>query len=973
MEVAPTSMIHAAAPHFLWPFAVRYAAHQLNLWPRVWGALSVVRDAKASKVSSRTLCCVFLSFPTDASPWQFYHPVERRVFSSQDVTFDESACFYRLHLHASHPVPLPPLFLVPVPPPVDPLPPQGPAPSGVSQVDPPPLVEPLEISSDSSGPAEGGDPAADDTAATRRSPRLETPPGFPPRPSSPPPQPGAVDSGAETAGAEPGGAETKGEGSVGAGTGGAASGGAATGGASATGAGAAGAAGPGGAHIRGTGAAGGGGAASAGGATGTAGTRGAGAVGTGGAGAAGAGGTAGAGGARGATGAAGSGGAGGIAGAGGARAAGTRGTGGAGAAVPGGARTRGAGAAGAGGAARAGGGGGAIGATGTGGAGGTAGARGAGVAGARGAAGAGGATGAVGAGGAGAGGATGADGARGAGAAGAIGAGAVGIAPHRLFFYPLPQSSLPPPDSVLRQVLSLPSSTGLTLPLMCPLSDQSQPQLLPGSPLPAPAPHTEVSESLNERREPETRASTHVRARHVTRPRPPAVPGTHGMTLCPSSVPLRVVLPEPPASSLPHVLDPESNLARAATLIVTRLLATVVTDPEFESTAAFALVTELVDFAARNCLDYVTSLVTEFESMCPLSIEGEPALSSDVLEDRQFELECLSTALPRFVSMLLCPEGDPDALDIPTPRSYVEAIAGEYSSQWQTAMDAEMAAWKSTGTYVDEVPPPRANIVDGMWIFRVKRQTGSPPAFKAHYIARGFSQRLGVDFFQTFSPTLKMTTLRVLLHVAAQRDYELHSLDLSTTFLQGSLHEEIWLRLPPGFTGSFLAGTQTTLAALGFATSSAGPSLFLCTDTTLPPFYVLVYIDDLGFATADTEALALVKAELQKRHTCTRDTPAEETRLGYEAEIYTGVMAAQELRWLTYLLTDLGERPRSPPVLYIDNKAMLALSASSAPPSYVASRANTNDVFTKALGSGDHQGFCTALGLVPTLPHLLVA
>ncbi|CAI7845437.1 unnamed protein product [Closterium sp. NIES-54] len=148
----------------------------------------------------------------------------------------------------------------------------------------------------------------------------------------------------------------------------------------------------------------------------------------------------------------------------------------------------------------------------------------------------------------------------------------------------------------------------------------------------------------------------------------------------------------------------------------------------------------------------------------------------------------------------------------------------------------------------------------------------------------------GVDFFQTFSPTPKMTTLRVLLHVAAQRDYELHSLDFSTAFLQGSLHEEIWLRRPPGFTGTFPAGTQwslrrpvyglrqaprewhdtlrTTLASLGFAPSAADPSLFLCTDTTLPPFYVLVYVDDLIFVTADTEALAHVKSELQKRHSC---------------------------------------------------------------------------------------------------------
>ncbi|CAI7788258.1 unnamed protein product [Closterium sp. NIES-53] len=167
----------------------------------------------------------------------------------------------------------------------------------------------------------------------------------------------------------------------------------------------------------------------------------------------------------------------------------------------------------------------------------------------------------------------------------------------------------------------------------------------------------------------------------------------------------------------------------------------------------------------------------------------------------------------------------------------------------------------------------------------------------------------------------------------------------------------------------------------------------------MPPFYILVYIDNLVFATADTEALALVKLELQKRHTCTDlalrlpvllttvhsstyrslalsstfgrvpswhatlrpgDTDQStgrpvrgcsascgvhqawgscwedgiqlssldtQTRLGSscEAEIYAGAMAAQELSWLTYLLTDLGEWPRSPLVLYEDNKAMIAL------------------------------------------------
>ncbi|CAI7751502.1 unnamed protein product, partial [Closterium sp. NIES-53] len=159
---------------------------------------------------------------------------------------------------------------------------------------------------------------------------------------------------------------------------------------------------------------------------------------------------------------------------------------------------------------------------------------------------------------------------------------------------------------------------------------------------------------------------------------------------------------------------------------------------------------------------------------------------------------------------------------------------------------------------------------------------------------------------------------------------------------------------------------RTTLAALGFAPSTADPSLFLRTDTSLPPFYILVYVDDLVFATADTAG-----------HTAR-----------CEAEIYAGAMAAQELRWLTYLLTDLGEPPRSSPVLYVDNKAMLALCREQRLEhrtkhialryflarelqqrgqlrlAYVASEANTADVFTKALAPCDHLRCCTQLGLL---------
>ncbi|CAI7858833.1 unnamed protein product [Closterium sp. NIES-53] len=1079
MDVARTSIIHAAAPHFLWPFAVLYAAHQPNLQPwvslpetsptlrltgkvgdasafRVWGSRAFVRDLSADKLSPRDVPCVFLGFPPDAPGWQFYHPTSRRVLSSQDVTFDESVPCYRLFPYRTAPLPPPPLFLAPGPPPVDPLPPQGPAPSGVSQVD---AVEPVEVAVDS-GAARGVEPVG---AGSR---------GAEPE--------GAELGGAESRGAEPGGAESGGAESGGAEPGGAGSGGAEPGCAEPGGAGstrvashgtssrcellspqelrewfarrwtrAAGAggtivvAGSGGTRTGGTGAAGAGGAAEAAGVGPAGGT---------------AGGTAGA----------------------------TGGTGAAGPVETGPAGATGAGAAGG------------VGAGGSAGAGTSAGA-GVGAVGARGAAGAGAA----------------------AGGTGAAPAGPRGAPRPRPYFVPL-----------LEQVLGLPPSTGSAPPLACPQPVPSQSQLQPAFPLPAPSPYTGPTGGLVERREPASRPASPVCAARTTRrsprPRPPAVLVTHQMALHPSTAPLRVPLPSPPESSLSVLADPVSGSFRAASPTVPRLLAIVVTDPSSESTAASALVAELVDFAAHCRLDYATSLVAESASVCPPSVGGECALSTDVLEDRQEEFQCFAAALPHLVSTLTAPEGDLDAPDIPTPRS-------------------------------------------------VKRPPGSPPVFKARYVARGFSQRQGVDYFQTFSPTPKMTTLRVLLHVAAQRDYELHSLDFSTAFLQGSLHEEIWLRRPHGFTGSFPPGTQwsllrpvyglpqaprkwhdtlrTTLAALGFAPSTADPSLFLRTDTSLPPFYILVYVDDLVFATGDTAGLAHVKSELQKRHTCTdlgelcsylglqitRDRarrtitltqshmvqlvlqrfdftysspqatplstrhslsalPSDESvepsgpypelvgclmylmtrtrpdlayplsilaryvapgrhrpehmaaakrvlrylcsTLGFglvlggrspvvltghadaswvddlatqrssqgytfslgsgfvswrstcssfvlssscEAEIYAGAMVAQELRWLTYSLTDLGEPPRSPPVLYVDNKAMLALCREHRPEhrtkhialryflarelqqrgqlrlAYVASEANTADIFTKALPPGDHQRFCTML------------
>ncbi|CAI7797605.1 unnamed protein product [Closterium sp. NIES-54] len=475
----------------------------------------------------------------------------------------------------------------------------------------------------------------------------------------------------------------------------------------------------------------------------------------------------------------------------------------------------------------------------------------------------------------------------------------------------------------------------------------------PASPLPGPSPYSRPTRGLTERREPESRPvspESHPASpvRRVSRPRPPPVPGPHSMTLRPSTAPQRVPLPSPPASSLPAGPHPASDSLHAASPTVTRFLATAVTDPMFESTTVSALVTELVDFAAACCLDYATSLVAESASasVCPPSAGGECALGTDVLEDRQEEFECFAATVPHLVSMLLAPEGDPDAPDIPTPRSYAEAIEGPYSSQWQAAMDPEMASWKSTGTYVDEVPPPGVNIVSGMWIFRVKRPPGSPPAFKARYVACGFS-------FPTYDLVFATADTEALAHVKSELQKRHTCTDLgeltsylglqitrdraqrTITLTQSHMVQQVLKRF--GFTYS---SPQSTPLPTGHSLSAppsdesvepSGPYpellgclmyLMTCTrpDLAYPLSLLAHYVAPGKHRKVHWDA-----AKRVLRYLCS--TTGMGLVLGGRARVVlTGhADASWELRWLTYLLTDLGEAPRSPLVLYVDNKAMLAL------------------------------------------------
>ncbi|CAI7859209.1 unnamed protein product [Closterium sp. NIES-53] len=509
--------------------------------------------------------------------------------------------------------------------------------------------------------------------------------------------------------------------------------------------------------------------------------------------------------------------------------------------------------------------------------------------------------------------------------------------------------------TVLRHLLSLPPAitefpvAGTTPLLLFPLPDQSQPQLLSHSPLLAPAPYTTVAKSLTKSREPASRPLMPVRTRRAARPCRPPVQGTHIMALHPSSVPQPIVMPLPPTSSLPHVPDPESYLVRAVSLTVTRLLATVVTDPAFLSPIASALVDELVDFAAMCRLDYAASLV--FDSSCPLSGGGELALGYDVLDDRQFELECPAAAAPRLASTLLCTEGDPDALDISTPHSYADAITAQHDYELHSSTSRQLSC-RATFTRLSGCAALVASL-----------DTSLPPFYILVYVddlvfATADTEALALvkAELQERHTCTDLGELRSYLGLQITRDRARRTI----TLIESHIVQQVLQRF-----GFWWSSPQTTLPT--GQSLSAPPS-----DESVEPsgpygelVGCLVYLmtctrPDLTYPLSLLARYVAPDASWADNQTIHRSTQ------GYSFSLSTGSVLVP----LADLPADrLGKKHIAlryflTPELHQCGQLRLA---------YVASQANTADVFTKAIGSGDHQRFCSAPGLVPTLPHLLVS
>lgn len=206
------------------------------------------------------------------------------------------------------------------------------------------------------------------------------------------------------------------------------------------------------------------------------------------------------------------------------------------------------------------------------------------------------------------------------------------------------------------------------------------------------------------------------------------------------------------------------------------------------------------DYGDRGSLDLSrdTSVDERAESQ---SLQGSPHQEESSLQQNGESRPKRNIVRPcrfrddNFVTTFSCFLAN--AVDDEEPASYNEA---KCVKEWVTAMEEEMHALEKNETW-DVVPkPPGTQAVTCKWVYRIKRKAdGSIDRYKARLVARGFSQKYGEDYEETFSPVAKMTSIRTVLALAASSRWKLWQLDVKNAFLYGELDRPIYMEQPPGF------------------------------------------------------------------------------------------------------------------------------------------------------------------------------
>ncbi|CAI7928243.1 unnamed protein product [Closterium sp. NIES-54] len=294
------------------------------------------------------------------------------------------------------------------------------------------------------------------------------------------------------------------------------------------------------------------------------------------------------------------------------------------------------------------------------------------------------------------------------------------------------------------------------------------------------------------------------------------------------------------------------------------------------------------------------------------------------------------------------------------PQTIHEARTDLDAAEWIKAADAELTALHANDTYSVVPRPPTCKPIPCKWIFKVKEHAdGSIERRKARLVVKGFKQRDGVDFHDTFAPTVRFATLRLFLTIAAAFDLEVNQLDISNAFLNGTLDEILYMMQPPGYELPAVHGVEQVcllhkplyglkqaprcwyrklreeLAAFRLFAARADPGLFIAPPqspyrpTAASFFMLLVYVDDLIILSSSSSLLFSFKRALSSRFKL-RDLGPLSYYLGFHItrDRTSRTLHLHQSKFITSILDTYSFTPLNPAATPMDTKFQLPVTSS---------------------------------------------
>jgi hypothetical protein len=208
------------------------------------------------------------------------------------------------------------------------------------------------------------------------------------------------------------------------------------------------------------------------------------------------------------------------------------------------------------------------------------------------------------------------------------------------------------------------------------------------------------------------------------------------------------------------------------------------------------------------------------------------------------------------------------------PRNLEDAL---HDKNLKQAMDDDVRALIKNKTWYLVPPQKGSNIIDCKWIYKIKRkQDGSLDRYKTRLVAKGFKQRYGIDYEDTFSPVVKAVTIKIILSIVVSRGWTMRELGVKNTFLHGLLEEEVYTKQPPGYEDkchpnyvckldkalyglkqaprAWYSRLSKKLIELGFHSSKADTSQFFYSHDRIMMF-MLIYVDDINVVSSSNDAV----------------------------------------------------------------------------------------------------------------------